>query len=67
MESINLVPSWEATVGMCLAIIENGTAEGRATGIAELQRLGRIADSYIAAAQSDVIAEYGVAANRGHG
>lgn len=48
-ESIKIAPNWEATVSLCIVLIESGTPQGRATGIAELKRLGRIADSLIAA------------------
>lgn len=42
---IDVSPTWESWVSVCVQLIENGDSKGRADAIAELQRMGRIADA----------------------
>lgn len=46
---IDETPTWEGLMPAIIAAVENGTAEGRDSAIAELMRLAEAADSYIAA------------------
>lgn len=47
--TIDATPTWAGLMPALIALIENGTAEGRATAIAEITRLAHAADTYIAA------------------
>lgn len=46
--TINIMPNWEGSVGMLVLLIEKGDAKGRATAIAELTKMGKLADLYVA-------------------
>lgn len=46
--TIDVTPSWEGLLPAFLALIENGTSEGRAIAVAELTRMARLADNAIA-------------------
>jgi hypothetical protein len=45
--AIDLTPTWSDTVGLLVALIEGSNAKGRATAIAELQRMAALADKYV--------------------
>ena len=47
--TIDATPTWAGLMPALIAVIENGTAEGRDNAVAELMRLAQAADSYIAA------------------
>lgn len=46
--TIDLTPSWRATVGVILVALENGTPEGKRLAREELYRLADIGDAYVA-------------------
>lgn len=47
--TIDATPTWAGLMPALVAVIESGTAEGRASATGELMRLAEAADSYIAA------------------
>lgn len=47
--TINIKMTWQNTVPVLLALIENGDAKGRATALAELTRMAVAADMAVAA------------------
>lgn len=47
--TIDATPTWAGIMPVLIAVIENGTTEGRNNAVAEIMRLARAADSYIAA------------------
>jgi hypothetical protein len=53
MNTINLTPTWEGLVPAFIALIENGTPEGRAMAIKEITRMAQIADQAVAASNAD--------------
>ena len=53
MNTLNITPTWEGLVPAFLALIEEGTAEGRAMAIKELTRMAQIADQAVAASKAD--------------
>lgn len=48
VETIDVTPTWEQILATLLMLFENGKPEGRATAIAELQRMASLADLYVA-------------------
>jgi hypothetical protein len=46
--SVDITPTWEATLPLLLAVITDGTPEGQAVAREELTRMARIADHCIA-------------------
>ena len=46
--TIDATPTWEAVVPLLMAVIENGTFEGRAAAEQELRRMAKLADLYVA-------------------
>lgn len=44
--TVSIMPDWTGTLGMLLAILEAGNAEGRAAARAELYRMAKAADLY---------------------
>lgn len=51
VETIDLTPTWEAILPVLLAVITDGTPKGRTEAEAELRRMARIADAYVAASK----------------
>lgn len=49
-KQIDMTPTFEASVRMCLVLLENGTEEGKQTARDELLRYGRELDRATAAA-----------------
>lgn len=45
---INLQPTWEAITRLYIALLEDGDAEGKEAARAELLRMAKIADRYVA-------------------
>lgn len=41
---VDMTPTWEQTVRMCLVLMANGNSDGRAAAEQELLRMGRILD-----------------------
>lgn len=66
MNTLNLTPTWEGLVPAFIALIENGTTEGRSTAITEITRMAQIADQAVAASKADK-ACYLVAHTTNHG
>jgi hypothetical protein len=54
---IDVTPTWEQSVNIFVLLIENGDTKGRATAIAELKRMARIADAYVAEHKQPAIIE----------
>lgn len=50
-EYIDLTPTWEQILPALLAVLENGTDEGRKTVKEELRRMAQAADRWNAAAK----------------
>tara|TARA_B110000908_G_scaffold159582_1_gene201908 strand:+ start:319 stop:756 length:438 start_codon:yes stop_codon:yes gene_type:complete len=46
-KTIDMTPTWEATLQTCLILVERGNQEGRANAIAELKRMAKLADLYV--------------------
>ena len=46
METIDLTPTWAAVLPALLAVIEDGTDEGRKMAREELARMAQAADKY---------------------
>ena len=46
METIDLTPTWSGILPGLLAVIENGTGEGRQMARVELARMAQAADKY---------------------
>lgn len=46
METIDLTPTWSGILPGLLAVIENGTGEGRRLAREELARMAQAADKY---------------------
>ena len=53
MNTIDCTPTWEGLVPAFIALIEIGTAEGRATAVKEITRMAQIADQAVAATKAD--------------
>lgn len=51
MKTIDVTPTWEGLVPAFLALIENGTPEGRAMAVKEITRMAQIADHAVAEAK----------------
>lgn len=47
-KTIEITPTWQGLVGALLLVYEHGNATGRATARAELQRMAKLADLYVA-------------------
>jgi hypothetical protein len=45
---VDMTPTWESMIGVFVALIESGNAQGRKTAIEELTRMAKIADSIVA-------------------
>lgn len=56
---IDATPTWEGLMPALVAVIENGTGEGRETAVEELMRLARAADSHIANSKAEAAAHGG--------
>jgi hypothetical protein len=54
--TIDVTPTWSGLVHAFVALIENGTAEGRATAISEIRRMAAIADEAVAAQKAEAAA-----------
>jgi hypothetical protein len=48
MNTIDITPTWREALNICLAVLENGTAEGRKIAMGELTRMAEIADRAVA-------------------
>jgi len=48
VETVDATPTWEAVFPIYLMAYENGQSKGRAAALAELQRMARLADLYVA-------------------
>jgi hypothetical protein len=46
-KTIDMTPTWEATLQTCLILVERGNREGRANAIAELKKMAKLADLYV--------------------
>lgn len=46
---IDCTPSWKDILGTLVVLLEGGNADGRAVAIAELTRMAKLADAYVAA------------------
>lgn len=53
MKTIDITPTWRGVLPLLLAAYADGTAKGRASAFAELQRMADIADAAVAAAKGD--------------
>lgn len=55
--TIDCTPTWEAILKLYLAVLENPEAsyEARTSCIAELERMARLADRYVASVKSNRI------------
>ena len=51
LHTIDVTPTWRALIPVMIAVIENGTAEGRKLVISELYRMADIADQAVKDAQ----------------
>lgn len=47
METIDLTPTWPEALRIYLFALENGTDEGRAEAIKELERMAKVAQMYV--------------------
>jgi HAMP domain-containing protein len=52
-ETIDITPTWVRILPAILAVIQNGTPQGRAAATAELQRLAETVDAMNAAARTE--------------
>ena len=48
VETIEQTPTWEGLLPLYLMSYENGKSSGRAASLAELQRMAKLADLYVA-------------------
>lgn len=48
VETIEETPTWEGLMPLYLMAYENGESSGRAASLAELQRMAKLADLYVA-------------------
>lgn len=62
--TVDLAMNWQSCVGIFVALIENGTAEGRRNAIAEMKRMAWLADHafkpleiYLAPIAGDTLAD----------
>lgn len=46
--TIDLTPTWSATLQVCLIALENGAPEGQRMAREELARMAKLADAYVA-------------------
>lgn len=51
--TIDLTPTWEEILSTLLVLIENGDAKGRATARAELTRMAKLADLFVASQKAN--------------
>lgn len=51
-KTINITPSWQGLVPAFLALIEDGTAEGRNFAVSEIARMAKVADLKVQAMQA---------------
>lgn len=56
---IDATPTWKGIMPALIAVIENGTSEGRENAVEELMRLACAADRYIAESKADAAARGG--------
>lgn len=54
-ETISLTQTWASTLPMLLLVYENGTAEGKAKALAELERMAKVADLAVEGLREDKI------------
>lgn len=43
---VDMTPTWEEAARMLIAVLENGTSQGKALARAEIIRMGQIIDQY---------------------
>ncbi len=48
IETVEMAPTWEGLLPIYLMSYENGKSSGRAASLAELQRMAKLADLYVA-------------------
>jgi hypothetical protein len=48
METINITPTWEETLVICLALLQAGNPEGKKRATEELRKMAKLADAYVA-------------------
>ncbi|MCR5870665.1 MULTISPECIES: hypothetical protein [unclassified Sphingomonas] len=52
--TIDLTPTWEETAGIISMILQNGNYDGIKAAEAELFRMARLADAYVAQSKGDL-------------
>lgn len=48
IEYVDLTPTWQEAATVLMAVLEEGTAEGKREARAELLRMAKLADAYVA-------------------
>lgn len=46
-KTIDMTPTWEGMLPILLTLLENGSAAGRATAMAEMRKMAKLADLYV--------------------